>query len=387
MRTSSKVVTCLDGLGGVGGVRDRRRQNAASTWWASQGDDAVREGLEVVPVHARSAAIRTGEEPAADAVHSLDWYWPTTGEMEVPGTDLSLTDCRRQLAAERQVAEAACRAAPAGQPRLLARFESLLTVAQRYATIREEQVRSLTLGWPLLRQCVLRLGEELRAGGTIEHADDAFFLTRAELTGQGDLRELVARRRAEWERQRRLVAPLTIGKPPRLLQKAIDTTVEAVRKTTRRPAGSIIGQPASPGRGSRPGPTRPRTRGFLALPIRRRAGRAGHRACVDTTLCAGRGGGDRRRQPGGSRLPRCARIRHSGSGRNRRRHRSSARRPMRCRRRQRRRGRDRFVGPHQISTSSWRRSSGLGHRCSPATCPEPSSFRVYCGNSHVKQVA
>jgi pyruvate,water dikinase len=66
------------------------------------------------------------------------------------------------------------------------------------------------------------------------------------------LRELVANRRAEWERQRRLVAPLTIGKPPRLLEKAIDTTVEAVRKTIRRPAGSIIGQPASPGRASGP---------------------------------------------------------------------------------------------------------------------------------------
>jgi rifampicin phosphotransferase len=189
---------------------------------------------------------------AAHAVHSLDWYWPTTGELNMPGTDAGLTDRRRQLAAEREEAEAACRAALAGQPRLLARFDSLLTVAQRYATIREAQVRSLTLGWPLLRQCVLRLGEGFHASGAIERADDVFFLARRELTGQGDLRELVANRRAEWERQRRLVAPLTIGKPPRLLEKAIDTTVEAVRKTIRRPAGSIIGQPASPGRASGP---------------------------------------------------------------------------------------------------------------------------------------
>jgi len=32
-------------------------------------------------------------------------------------------------------------------------------VALRYATIREEQARWFTLGWPLLRRAVLRLGE------------------------------------------------------------------------------------------------------------------------------------------------------------------------------------------------------------------------------------
>src|SRR5262249_38224264 len=160
-------------------------------------------------------------------------------ELNMPGTDAGLTDRRRQLAAEREDAEAACRAALAGQPRLLARFDSLLAVAQRYATIREEQLPSLTLVWLLLRQCVLGVDEGLHASGAIERADDVFLLARRELAGQGDLCELVASRRSEWERQRRLVAPLTIGKPPRLLEKAIDTTVEAVRKTIRRPAGSI----------------------------------------------------------------------------------------------------------------------------------------------------
>jgi hypothetical protein len=54
----------LDWLGRVGGVLDRHRQDAACTWQASQGDDAVREGLKVAPVHAWSAAICACEEAA-----------------------------------------------------------------------------------------------------------------------------------------------------------------------------------------------------------------------------------------------------------------------------------------------------------------------------------
>jgi len=202
----------------------------------------------------------------AHAVQSIDWSHPTAGELDfgpapTAETKAGAEDRAARLAAEREAMESACRAALAGKPRLLDRFDGLLDVARRYAVIREEQARSLTLGWPLLRRCVLRLGEPL-AADLAAGADDAFFLTRAELTqqpppvGPRPLRELAADRRATWARQRRLAAPLTIGHLPRLIGDPIARMAAAVRTpataATAAAEGVIAGQPASPGRATGP---------------------------------------------------------------------------------------------------------------------------------------
>jgi rifampicin phosphotransferase len=190
----------------------------------------------------------TDPEVPSHAVQSVDWYRPTAGELGWERTEVSPDDRRRHVATERQTAEAACRAALAGEPELLARFEILLAVAQRYAAVREEQARWFTLGWPLLRRCALRLGEGRRVAGAIDREEDVFFLTRAELQGPAGPLEAVSRRRAEWERQRRLIAPLTIGEPPKLIEHVVSGAVDAVRTGSRPPEGAIIGHPASPGR-------------------------------------------------------------------------------------------------------------------------------------------
>ncbi len=212
---------------------------------------SVGETMDSVQVLLRGLPGTQPEVPA-HAVQSLDWYHPTAGELgwDQDPTHAGGSGRRRRLAAERQSAEAACRAALADQPRLLARFDAVLEVAQRYAAIREEQARLLTLGWPLLRRCALRLGQALHERGVVDRAEDVFFLTRDELDGTAPRQELVARRRGEWDRQRRLVAPLTLGTPPRLLRDPIAGTVEAARSTrvAAVPEGAIVGQPASPGR-------------------------------------------------------------------------------------------------------------------------------------------
>jgi phosphohistidine swiveling domain-containing protein len=138
------------------------------------------------------------------------------------------------------------------RPQLQARFQALLQVAQRYAVLREQQARQLTLGWPLLRRCALRLGETLRADGVIDQAEDVFYLTRAELDTHAPLQELVNQRRGTWERQRRLLAPLTIGRPPRLLAKELLAVVDAARTGSPPSEDAIVGQPASPGRATGP---------------------------------------------------------------------------------------------------------------------------------------
>jgi rifampicin phosphotransferase len=194
-----------------------------------------------------------GSQPdlPAHAVQSLDWVHPTAGELAWSPPQPS-EDRHRELAARRETLTAQCLAVLGDRPRLQARFRALLAVAQRYAVIREQQAGQLTLGWPLLRRCALRLGEALRADGVIDQAQDAFFLTRAELDTRPPLQDVVRRRRATWERQRRLLAPLAIGRPPRLLAKELLAVVEAARTSGRVPQDAIVGQPASPGRATGP---------------------------------------------------------------------------------------------------------------------------------------
>lgn len=158
-----------------------------------------------------------------------------------------LDERRRRLAAEREAAVSACRQGLVGRPELLQRFDRLLGVTQRYAVLREQQAHWLTLGWPVLRRSVLRLGEQLRLQGALDNAEDVFFATRRELGNPAVLRDAVARRRAAWERQRRLVAPLTLGIPPRLMEWLMRQPV-ADRGNGAPPAGAVLGQGASPGR-------------------------------------------------------------------------------------------------------------------------------------------
>jgi rifampicin phosphotransferase len=183
----------------------------------------------------------------AHGVQSLDWYWPTAGELGWARPDSTLAERRRRLTAEREAAAAACRRALAGRPGLLRRFDRLLEVTQRYTVLREEQAHWFTLGWPVLRRSVLRVGEQLRLEGALDDAADVFFATRRDLENPAGLRETVARGRATWQHQRRLVAPLTIGTPPRLLEWLMRQPV-AERGGAAPAAGALLGQGASPGR-------------------------------------------------------------------------------------------------------------------------------------------
>lgn len=219
--------------------------------------------------------------PAAPdhAVQSLDWIRPTLGEMQwgqMPTDDL--VERRTRMAANRRTTEDACRTALANRPRLRRRFNKLLALAQRYAVLREEQASWFTLGWPFLRCAVVRLGEDLRQRGAIDHVEDVFFLTRAELEsnlepGKGQagapavteiLPSAVVARRREWERQRRLNPPLVLGNPlgARLIARATNAMRVPDMEVDSSASGSsghpghdiLIGMPASPG--SAAGPVR-----------------------------------------------------------------------------------------------------------------------------------
>jgi pyruvate,water dikinase len=193
--------------------------------------------------------------PAAPhAVQSLDWYHPVAGELPAIATDRTAVTARhRRLAVDRDAAQAACRAAL--RPVRRAEFNALLDVAQRYAAIREEQSRDLTLGWPVLRACAARLGQHLAQQHILTAPSDVHFCTRNEVdvavTGRATPLDTVADRRGRWERHRRLPAPVTIGRPPRLVGDVIDKAVRAAR-TGQPTDGALLGHPASAGRATGP---------------------------------------------------------------------------------------------------------------------------------------
>lgn len=184
------------------------------------------------------------------AAQSADWYRPTLGELGGAGEarDQDAAERREEITKERETLERGCREALADRPQLLRKFDALLEVAQRYAVLRERQARDLTLGWPVLRRCALRIGENLASMGLIDVAEDVFFLLRAELGGREDLRERVAERKQRWERLRRLAAPLAIGEPPKAMSRLVQGLAEASRTQPVSPDAILVGEPASPGR-------------------------------------------------------------------------------------------------------------------------------------------
>jgi pyruvate,water dikinase len=193
----------------------------------------------------------------AHAVQSVDWYHPVAGELPaIGGPDDVVAQRQGELAEQRIDAERRCRQALADRPRLRAQFDRLLEVNQRYAVIREEQARDFTLAWPVLRTCARRLGEHLADIGAIEAPDDVHFCTRDELSaalaGEGSQIVEAGQRRERWQRQRRLTAPLTLGRPARLIGDVIDRAVQQARGANPVPDGALVGHPASAGRATGP---------------------------------------------------------------------------------------------------------------------------------------
>lgn len=196
---------------------------------------------------------------AADAgtsghsVVSLDWFHPTLSELDISREPPAAVASRRdRLAESRREAESRARAALADKPRLRPRFERLLAQAQRFQPLREEQLSYMTLGWPVMRRALRRIASHLVAEGVIDTADQIYFLDRDEVirTLAGDRSAMGAeagRRRATWERQRKLVAPLLIGEVSPVFVK-LQARFERSVRVPGVGRSLVSGVPASPGR-------------------------------------------------------------------------------------------------------------------------------------------
>ena len=203
--------------------------------------------------------LETGDDqPRPHLVQSLDWMSPTLGELGIGGQRKASDTRKLKLRETRRAAESRCRAALADQPKRLRQFEELLSYAQRYAVLREEQCADLTLGWPVIRRAANLLGESLHKHGMIDAAEDVFFVTQEELRGaidggaRGSLTVQVGERRSRWERQRKLTPPLIVGRMMPFFSKMLESNLESMRTPTEAPTGAIRGFPASPGRARGP---------------------------------------------------------------------------------------------------------------------------------------
>jgi pyruvate,water dikinase len=194
-----------------------------------------------------------GLAPLADAgphaVVSLDWWHAPSPLAETAAT---ANEHHAAVVEKRRAAEKAAFRALASAPRRLRAFRKLLADSQHLSSLREEQVPSLTIAWPVMRRAVLRIGEWLATGGVISEPDDVFFLTRREVLealGHGRLVTPVdvTTRRMERDEQARLVAPLMVGRLTRMMRSLWERLPRLVGAVPSDSA-LVSGTPASAGR-------------------------------------------------------------------------------------------------------------------------------------------
>jgi pyruvate,water dikinase len=200
---------------------------------------------------------------ASHAVACLDWFHPTVSERNPQSDTDPDPEALARLArakSERLQAESEARSALARQPKLLAQFEKRLATAHRFGVIREEQVASFTLGWPVMRRALLRLGRILMERGVLTATEDVFFLTRDELlatlAGSSPPRSLapaVIERQKHWRHQRGLAPPLILGEMTPMMKQMLEQ-VEHSFMPEGEPSvrNGLSGLPASPGQASGP---------------------------------------------------------------------------------------------------------------------------------------
>ena len=99
-------------------------------------------------------------------------------------------------------------------------FRRLVGLAQRFASLREDALADVGLGWPVLRRMLREIGQRLATHNALIMPDDVFWLTQDELLeavialdrGQSpaNYHTLVSERRATWQGERMLTPPTAL---------------------------------------------------------------------------------------------------------------------------------------------------------------------------------
>jgi pyruvate,water dikinase len=230
--------------------------------------------LQMLAAHPEGQSVLADLQDYLDAyghqVYNLDFAAPTLADDPVPVL-LSLKtavqhperDARArqaQLAQERDVL--VTRTEQSLNPILRPVFRRLLNWAQRYAPIREEALFYVGAAWPALRRSALELGQRLTAAGSLNAADDVFFLRTAELAsasaaradglGRPELAKLAQERRTLREARKRLDPPIVVPPDGRMKFGPIDLAMFEPKTRVASTGPTLEGFAVSPGQVTAP---------------------------------------------------------------------------------------------------------------------------------------
>ena len=203
-------------------------------------------------------------------VYNLDFAAPTLADDPVPVL-LSLKtavahperDARArqaELAQEREALVAITERSLNPIQRLI--FRPLLRWAQRYAPIREEALFYVGAAWPALRRLALELGRRLTEAGSLDAADDVFYLRTDELASASaaragglerpELAKLAQERRTLREARKRLDPPLVVPPDGRMKFGPIDMAMFEPKPRSVSSGPTLEGFAVSPGQVTAP---------------------------------------------------------------------------------------------------------------------------------------
>ena len=174
--------------------------------------------------------------------------------------DRNVEDELAQLAADREKAIAEARARLAGYPQEARdQFEFLLVRGQAATKVQEDHNYWIDqMGSNKVRQTILEVGRRLASAGSVDEANDVFYLTADEIRdaalnpGGPPRRDTVAERKTEMEHFGRMTPPPLGTKPPDRehsdpMSVAMKKFFGAPPKDSGRP-DVIVGNPGSPGK-------------------------------------------------------------------------------------------------------------------------------------------
>ncbi|MHB8132684.1 MAG: PEP/pyruvate-binding domain-containing protein [Anaerolineaceae bacterium] len=137
----------------------------------------------------------------------------------------------------------------------LKNFKRFLNTAQKFAPLREDGLADIGLGYPLLRQMLLELGQRLTAGGMIERPDDVFWMTETELSLAATKLDnaepllpfgnIIPQRKATWRAAKLVTPPMML---PQMKFLGIDLSELKSHRTRKLNSYIIKGVAASPGK-------------------------------------------------------------------------------------------------------------------------------------------
>ncbi|MCC7022556.1 MAG: hypothetical protein IT338_07000 [Thermomicrobiales bacterium] len=203
-------------------------------------------------------------------IYNLDFIAPTLVESPLPALlalkalvhEPGQEALARQAAVARERDRLTAEVAESLDPVRRFLFERVVRWAQRFAPYREEALFYVGAAWPLLRRFARELGSRLVEAGSLDAADDVYFLDSGELEqaiaaraageARPDLAALARERRVLREARKRLHPPAAVPPEAGMRVGRLDLSERETQRRNAAEATTLRGFAVSPGRVTAP---------------------------------------------------------------------------------------------------------------------------------------